>query len=227
VPVWFGTSEERSMHLHRVLALAVLACGQAVSLAQVPRYTPGPSPALQVNTPPTPMFRGNPSGVAPSLQVFSPPTPLLLGNAASAAVPVNTPPIAISRGSAVGQTAGLDYQPTGPFHQLQRPYELQLPYGRFRWFEDPNVQWQLNLTDQQRQTLRDDLEWSWQQRREIARLAATDSAGAEQLYRTYHEEYRQRLNQLLTPAQKRAWHEMTGEPLVFQPPFMSTTTGPR
>jgi Spy/CpxP family protein refolding chaperone len=168
-----------------------------------------------------PMFLGNRSGVAPALQVNTPPTPLFLGNAASAALLVNTPPIALSRGSAVGQTPGLDRQWTA------RVNELQLPYGRFRWFEDPNVQWQLKLTDQQRQTLRDDMEWSRQQREQIRQVALTDPTATEQLYRSFQEEYRRRLNEILTPQQKVTWHQMTGEPLTLQPPFMSTTTGPR
>jgi hypothetical protein len=168
-----------------------------------------------------PVFLGSRSGVSPALRVLAPPAPQFLGNAvdAAAALPVNTPATALSLGDGVGRSMALSHQQPGRLDQIQ--------YGRFSWFENPEVQQQLNLTADQRLTLRSDIGWSWQQREQISRLAATDPPSAERLHRNYEEEYRRRLSQLLTPDQKRAWQQMTSEPYNFQPQFMSTTTGPR
>ena len=79
----------------------------------------------------------------------------------------------------------------------------------------------LNLTEDQRRRLREDIEWNAVQTRNFNDQAQTDRQKAQQLYRDYRKAYDERFNKFLTPDQQKAWREMTGEPFEFQPSFMT------
>jgi len=109
-------------------------------------------------------------------------------------------------------------------NQISRYQQLQYQYGGFGTFNDPDVQKRLNLTDEQRNNLRQLNDWSSQQMQDINRLGATDAQKATQLHGDYQRQYQERFNKFLTPEQQRTWQQMTGEPYRFQPSF---TTQPR
>jgi len=112
--------------------------------------------------------------------------------------------------------------------QASRYQQLQLQYGGFNSLSDPNVQRQLNLTQDQMKNLSQLNDWSSQQMAEINRQAATDRDRGMQLYRDYQTQYQDRFNRFLTPEQQRTWGTMTGQPFSFQPSFTNTTgTQPR
>ncbi len=104
-------------------------------------------------------------------------------------------------------------------NQLSRYQQLNYQYGGFGSLADPEVQKRLNLTEAQRNALRQNLEWSSQQLGNLNRLGVDDREKAAQAYRTYQEQHQQRFTQFLTPEQMRTWREMTGEPYSFPPTF--------
>ena len=110
-------------------------------------------------------------------------------------------------------------------NQLNRYQQLNYQYGGFNTFSDPDVQKRLSLSDEQRNNLRQGIDWSSQQMQEINRLGATDREKATQMYRDYQRANQERINKFLTPEQQKTWQQMTGETYNFPPAF--TTTQPR
>jgi len=103
--------------------------------------------------------------------------------------------------------------------QMNRYQQLQLQYGGFNSLSDPDVQRRLNLTDEQRNSLRQSIDWSNQQMAELNRQAASDRDRALQAYRDYQRQYQDRFGKFLTPEQLKTWQQMTGESFMFQPSF--------
>ncbi len=104
--------------------------------------------------------------------------------------------------------------------QLNRHRQLNLQYGGFNSLVDPEVQKRLNLNDQQRINLRENMAWSEQQLQEIHTIGATNREKGTKLYGDFQKEYETRFNKLLLPAQQKTWREMTGEAYRFQPSFV-------
>ena len=105
-------------------------------------------------------------------------------------------------------------------NQRNRYQQLQYQYGGFGTLNDPDVQKRLNLTDEQRNNLRQSIDWSSQQMQDINRLGSSDREKAEQAYRDYQRTYQERFNKFLTPEQQKTWQQMTGETYNFQPAFI-------
>ena len=112
------------------------------------------------------------------------------------------------------------------FNDQQRAHygQLELQYRGLGALNDPNVQKQLNLTEQQRGQLRGLADWNQQQLQDINKIGATDSTQAQKLYDTYRQESQNRLNKFLTPEQQQTWRTMTGDPYTFKPTFNTTGT---
>lgn len=104
-------------------------------------------------------------------------------------------------------------------NQARRYQQLQYQYGGFNTFNDPAVQQQLKLTDEQRKALGQSIDWSNQQMQTINQQGVTDNQKGMQLYRDYQQQYQERMNKFLTPEQQKAWQQMTGEQYNFQPTF--------
>jgi len=100
--------------------------------------------------------------------------------------------------------------------QMNRYRQLSLQFGGFRSLADPQIQRQLNLTNDQAQQLTGVNLWSQQQLQGIAQQAATDPSQAAVLYRNYQAQAQTRLNGILSPDQQRAWQGMVGDPFNFQ-----------
>ena len=109
--------------------------------------------------------------------------------------------------------------------QLARYEQLQAQFGGFNTLADPAIQRQLGLTDAQLRLLNQDLTWQTQQERDIMRQAQLDRARGVQLFNDFSRAQQQRLNQLLTAEQMRAFAQMTGEPFQFPPPFALSPFG--
>jgi hypothetical protein len=103
--------------------------------------------------------------------------------------------------------------------QRNRYRQLNYQYGGFNSLYDPAVQKRLNLNADQLRNLRANVDWSNQQLQNINGVGSTDAARGMQMYNAYWKAYQDRLNRYLTPAQQRAWRDMTGEPVTFQPTF--------
>jgi Spy/CpxP family protein refolding chaperone len=104
-------------------------------------------------------------------------------------------------------------------NQLNRYQQLQWQYGGYNSLYDPDVQKQLQLTEEQQRGLRREIDWSNQQMQDINKLGATDSEKAMQAHRDYRKQYDERWNKYLTPEQHKTWTKMTGEAYQFQPPL--------
>jgi hypothetical protein len=104
--------------------------------------------------------------------------------------------------------------------QANRYQQLYYQNGGFYTLNDPDVQKRLNLTDAQRKSLRESIDWSDKQMQEINRTGGKDKERAAQLYRDYRRLYDERFNKTLTAEQLKTWQEMTGEPYTFQPVFV-------
>ena len=213
------------MRFHNTLAVTVALALAAATYAQtVPGQNPatksnGPPP-LQVNTPPVSSFVGNRgNGPGTPLQVNTPPVALFLGNGGNG--PGTGPNQQPNPSLTIGARDNFNSD------QLRRHAQFALPYGSFRALESPDVQRQLNLTDQQRQNLGQEFDWIRQQLQDIGQFAATDPTRAEQAFRDYRRDHQQRFNQLLTPDQQRRWQQVTGEPFTVAPPFMVTVPSGR
>lgn len=111
--------------------------------------------------------------------------------------------------------------------QRQRYNQLYLQYRGYGAFEDPMIAQKLNLTDEQRQKLRQfGTEWSTQMGT-LGQSYRTDREGATKRFQQMQSQSGERINSVLTPEQQRSWREMTGESYQFQPGvyFQGSTSG--
>jgi len=111
--------------------------------------------------------------------------------------------------------------------QRQRYNQLYLQYRGYGAFEDPMIAQKLNLTDEQRQKLRQfGNEWNTQMGT-LGQSYQTDREGASKRFQQMQSQTGERINSVLTPEQQRTWREMTGESYQFQPNvyFQGSTSG--
>ncbi len=103
--------------------------------------------------------------------------------------------------------------------QRQRFNQLYLQYRLYDAFNDPQVQQQLRLTDQQRQQLQNLGQQYNQQLIDVYKNAHTDRTGAVRQFEELQQQNSNRIGAVLNDQQKQQWRAMTGAPLVFQPNF--------
>lgn len=93
--------------------------------------------------------------------------------------------------------------------------QLNLQYQGYAAFNDPTVQTRLRLTDEQRQNFnRYYTDWN-KQMHTYADEYAKDREGVNRQFSTSWKQQRDRINETLTPEQRKAWNEMTGESYDF------------
>jgi hypothetical protein len=99
--------------------------------------------------------------------------------------------------------------------QRQRYNQLYLQYQGYGAFDDPALQQKLNLTDAQRQQLRQfQDEWNAQMQT-YSRDRARDTDRTR--WNEMRKQYGDRLNSVLNEQQRQTWRQMTGEPFNFSP----------
>ena len=93
--------------------------------------------------------------------------------------------------------------------------QLNLQYQGYAAFNDPTVQTRLRLTDEQRQNFnRYYTDWN-KQMNTYADEYAKDRDGVNRQFSTSWKQQRDRINETLTPEQRKSWNEMTGESYDF------------
>ena len=100
--------------------------------------------------------------------------------------------------------------------------ELRNRYNQLNWqyqgygaFQDPTVQQRLKLTDAQRQSFnRYYKDWN-DEMNTYANEYGTDREGVNKRFATSYKTHRDRINETLTPEQRKSWTEMTGESYDF------------
>jgi hypothetical protein len=89
--------------------------------------------------------------------------------------------------------------------------QLNLQYQGYAAFNDPQVQTRLKLTDEQRQNFnRYYNDWN-KQMNTYATEYSRDRDGVNKQFGEHWKQQRARINETLTPEQRRSWNEMTGE----------------
>jgi len=95
--------------------------------------------------------------------------------------------------------------------------QLHLQYLGYDALMDPAVEQKLNLTNDQRQQI-EQRQQQWRKTMsDLKRTYATDRDAAVKQLNTQRANERQALNNILTPAQRATWNQMTGEPYDFPP----------
>lgn len=97
--------------------------------------------------------------------------------------------------------------------QLNRYHQLQWQSDPFSAFSNPDLQKKLNLTDEQRTKLREQMDWSNQQTTNLSKLQGDAAIKA---HTEFLRERQNRVNQFLNQDQQRIWREMTGDPFEFR-----------
>lgn len=93
--------------------------------------------------------------------------------------------------------------------------QLNLQYQGYAAFNDPTVQQRLKLTDEQRQNFNKYYsDWNTQMNT-YANEYAKDREGVNKQFSTAWKQQRDRINETLTPDQRKSWNEMTGESYDF------------
>ncbi|MEQ1830538.1 MAG: hypothetical protein ABL921_31570 [Pirellula sp.] len=97
----------------------------------------------------------------------------------------------------------------------RRYNQMDWQYRGYGAFNDPTVQQQLKLNDEQRQTFNKyQNEWN-QQMNTWQRDLANDRNGVASRWRDARNEWRNRINSTLTPEQSTMWTDMIGKPYDF------------
>ncbi|MFL5341310.1 MAG: hypothetical protein ACJ8F7_14285 [Gemmataceae bacterium] len=102
--------------------------------------------------------------------------------------------------------------------QFPRYRQLELQFRGFGAFADPDIQKQLNLSQEQMVRLREALAWSVKQMHDIAAKSGTSRDKGATQFGAYQRAAHDRLYQILTTPQQRIWLDMTGPPFPFPPP---------
>jgi hypothetical protein len=93
--------------------------------------------------------------------------------------------------------------------------QLNLQYQGYAAFQDPTVQERLRLTDEQRQNFnRYYTDWNKQMNTYHTEYAK-DREGVNKQFSASWKQQRDRINETLTPEQRKNWNEMTGESYDF------------
>jgi hypothetical protein len=104
-------------------------------------------------------------------------------------------------------------------HQMTRWRQLELQARGYGAFADSSVLSKLNLNDNQVQQLNALAQHYNQKLDAISRDSQPDRAEVARRYQDLRKESIDRLGEILTPQQQRAWTEMTGQPVVISPNF--------
>ena len=94
----------------------------------------------------------------------------------------------------------------------QRYNQMEWQYRGYGAFNDPTLQQQLNLEQEQRQKLaRYQREWN-DQLRTWRREYAKNGDGVNNRFREAYREQQERINAILTPQQRKMWTDLRGKP---------------
>jgi hypothetical protein len=100
----------------------------------------------------------------------------------------------------------------------QRFNQLDWQFRPFSAFNDATVNRQLQLTPQQQRQLRM-LGSRWRQEMQRLRRAGSNAAGnpalANEQFAAMQAQFQQHIQQVMTPQQRQAWAQLTGEQFVF------------
>ncbi|MBX6315756.1 MAG: hypothetical protein IRY99_23000 [Isosphaeraceae bacterium] len=96
--------------------------------------------------------------------------------------------------------------------QKKRFDQIELQSRGYLAFLDPEVQKKLNLTEEQKDKLRDLARESGERMRDLFQAAGGDRQTAMQKIQTLRRETNEKAVALLTEDQKKTWKEMTGAP---------------
>ena len=99
--------------------------------------------------------------------------------------------------------------------QQQRYNQLYTQYQGYNSFTNPAVQTKLNLTAEQRVTL-NQYQQDWHnQMNALGQGYQPDNVAATSKYNELRKQSADRMNAVLTPDQRAAWQQMTGQPYNF------------
>jgi Spy/CpxP family protein refolding chaperone len=103
--------------------------------------------------------------------------------------------------------------------QLKRFKQIELQVQGTRAFQDPEVQKELNLTDDQKDKIKTISEDAGKEMQEARKSSQGNFEEAGKKFRVIQKDAREKAVAVLTPEQKKTWKEMTGEPfeVKFEP----------
>jgi len=99
--------------------------------------------------------------------------------------------------------------------QQQRFNQLSWQYQGYNAFNDPQVQQKLNLTDEQKEKLRQHASEFSNQVNDLNKNFATDREGTSKRFNELRQRDREWMNSFLTPQQQQTWREMVGDAYDF------------
>ncbi|MFO0866416.1 MAG: hypothetical protein U0744_17520 [Gemmataceae bacterium] len=101
--------------------------------------------------------------------------------------------------------------------QYNRFRQMEMQYRGWNSFNDPQVQKELNLTQQQREQLQT-YQNRWNQTmNQVYSSTPQNREAAMKSYQDARLQYDKQVQQFLTPEQRRAWAQMMGDPYEFRP----------
>jgi hypothetical protein len=101
--------------------------------------------------------------------------------------------------------------------QYNRFRQMEMQYRGWNSFNDPQVQKELNLTQQQREQLQT-YQNRWNQTmNQVYSSTPQNRDAAMKNYQEARQQYNKQVEQFLTPEQRRTWAQMTGDPYEFRP----------
>jgi Spy/CpxP family protein refolding chaperone len=110
---------------------------------------------------------------------------------------------------------------------MNRLRQLELQRGGLNAFNNPDVQRQLNLTDQQQQQLRALNDQTTQQQQQILQGARTNRNQTLQRLNDLNRQTQEQTNAILNEQQRRTFQQMTGQPFNFPPNLPAAPNPPR
>jgi flagellar biosynthesis/type III secretory pathway protein FliH len=100
--------------------------------------------------------------------------------------------------------------------QMKRFKQILWQEGGFRAMQDPEVQKELMITEEQREKLREIGQGAMKQLQEV--FQGGNAQGAQEQLEKIRKEAQEKAEALLTDEQKKTWKEMKGEPFALQRP---------
>jgi len=103
--------------------------------------------------------------------------------------------------------------------QVKRLKQIDLQTRRSFAFQDPDVQKELNLTDDQKDKIKTIGEDARKEMREIGQGGQGNQEETRKKFAALQKDVDEKIQAVLTPEQKKSWKEMTGEPfeIKFEP----------
>jgi len=99
--------------------------------------------------------------------------------------------------------------------QQQRYNQLHMQYQGYNAFSNPTVQEKLKLTPEQAHTFNQERQQWHDQMNALGQGYTTDNAAANSKYNELRKQSMGRMNTVLTPEQRTAWQQMTGQAYNF------------